>query len=125
MSNLTLNKTRFRNGLWEGRIEGKPTYGGRPMVEVRLQDEVLDDVTLSEGDQAGIWNISIPVPIHAIGEGVQTFVVFDKMEETKLGDFSLIGGEPANDDMRAEIELLRAELDMLKRAFRRHCRDTM
>lgn len=124
MANLTLSKIRFRNGLWEGRIEGKPTYGGRPMVEVRLFDEEVEGVLLAEGDRAGVWNISIPVPLSAVSEGVQTFVVFDKMEDSKLGDFSVIGGDPASDDMRAEIELLRAELDMLKRAFRRHCRET-
>jgi hypothetical protein len=28
------------------------------------------------------------------------------------------------DDLRAEVDLLRAELDMLKRAFRRHCLET-
>lgn len=124
MPALTLSKTRFRNGLWEGRIEGTPTYGGRPMVEVRLCDDVLDNVTLTEGDRSGVWNLSIPIPTRAIGEGVHTFVVFDKMEDVTLGSFTLIGGAPANDDLRAEVELLRAELDMLKRAFRRHCRET-
>ena len=124
MPDLTLSQTRFRNGLWEGRIEGKPTYGGRPMVEVRLFDEELEDVVLTEGERPNTWNLSIPVPTRALGEGVQTFVVYDKMEEETLGRFCLIGGEPASDDLRAEVELLRAELDMLKRAFRRHCRET-
>ncbi|MBT8153286.1 hypothetical protein KMP13_05150 [Epibacterium ulvae] len=124
MTDLTLSKTRFRNGLWEGRIEGKPTYGGRPMVEVRLFDTVLEDISLTEGERANVWNLSIRVPVHAVCEGVQTFVIFDTMDEVKLGEFTLIGGDPASDDIRAEIELLRAELDMLKRAFRRHCRDT-
>ena len=36
----------------------------------------------------------------------------------------MITGEPLGDDIRAEVELLRAELDMLKRAFRRHCLET-
>ena len=35
-----------------------------------------------------------------------------------------IAGEAVSDDLRAEVELLRAELDMLKRAFRRHCLET-
>lgn len=124
MTKLTLSKTRFRNGLWEGRIEGKPTYGGRPMVEVRLFDTVLEDVNLAEGDRANVWTLAIPIPAHAVCEGVQTFVIFDTMEDIKLGEFTLIGGDPASDDIRAEIELLRAELDLLKRAFRRHCRET-
>ena len=44
---------------------------------------------------------------------------------TKLGHFSIIAGEALGEDLHAEVELLRAELDMLKRAFRRHCLETM
>ncbi len=124
MTDLTLSKTRFRNGLWEGRIQGKPAYGGRPSVEVRLRDELIEDARLSEGETDGQWNIAVPIPAHAIAEGVQTFVIYDTASDTKLGHFTLIGGDPAGDDMMAEIELLRAELDMLKRAFRRHCLET-
>jgi hypothetical protein len=29
-----------------------------------------------------------------------------------------------DEDIRAEVDLLRAELDLLKRAFRRHCSET-
>ena len=36
-----------------------------------------------------------------------------------------LAGEALAHDIRAEIDLLRAELDMLKRAFRRHCLETM
>jgi outer membrane protein assembly factor BamA len=36
----------------------------------------------------------------------------------------LIAGEALGDDIRVEVELLRDELDMLKRAFRRHCVET-
>ncbi|MDA8740151.1 hypothetical protein N9M73_03340 [Rhodobacteraceae bacterium] len=41
-----------------------------------------------------------------------------------LARFTLIGGDLVDQDLRAEIDLLRAELDLLKRAFRRHCADT-
>jgi len=43
----------------------------------------------------------------------------------KLGHFTIITGVAMEDDIRAEMDLLRAELDMLKRAFRRHCLETM
>jgi hypothetical protein len=42
-----------------------------------------------------------------------------------LGDFAIIAGDAAGEDIRAEMSLLRAELDMLKRSFRRHCRETV
>lgn len=66
----------------------------------------------------------IPVPNEAVADGVQNFVIFDSATGEKLGDFTLICGEISGDDLRVEVELLRAELDMLKRAFRRHCVET-
>jgi hypothetical protein len=41
-----------------------------------------------------------------------------------LAHFTIITGVAMEDDMRAEVDLLRQELDMLKRAFRRHCLET-
>ena len=40
-----------------------------------------------------------------------------------LAHETIIAGEVLDEDVRAEVMLLRAELDMLKRAFRRHCAD--
>ncbi|MQY42086.1 hypothetical protein GG681_05500 [Epibacterium sp. SM1969] len=124
MSDLSLQKIRFANGQWEGLIEGQPAYGGRPNIEVRLFDELVKDARLTEGDEANSWNIYVPIPPHAIADGVQTFVIYDTATESKLGEFALIGDTPTSNDLRAEVELLRAELDMLKRAFRRHCLET-
>jgi hypothetical protein len=41
-----------------------------------------------------------------------------------LGSFSIVAGDALAEDIRAELSLLRAELDMLKKAFRRHCVET-
>ena len=123
MSNLTLNKIHLRNGCWEGRISGLQNYDERPDIRVTYLDQPVDAVELTESG-AGIWNLSVPVPSHAVADGVQTFLIIDGSDDTKLGDFTLIAGEMMADDLRAEVELLRAELDMLKRAFRRHCLET-
>lgn len=125
MSNLTLTKIHLRNGQWQGRISGVGDAGARPDIRVTYLDQPVDSVDLQEGDGADIWNLTIPVPAHAIADGVQTFLIFDGADNTKLGDFILLAGEAMADDLRAEVELLRAELDMLKRAFRRHCLETM
>jgi hypothetical protein len=66
----------------------------------------------------------VPIPISAIADGVQVFVITDGIHDKTLGQFTLIAGEVLGDDIRSEVELLRAELDMLKRAFRRHCVET-
>ncbi|AZV76480.1 hypothetical protein EBB79_00285 [Parasedimentitalea marina] len=124
MSELSLNKIRFHNGIWEGKITNAPTTGARPDIQVRHLDQLVDGVALKEGDTDSEWDLHISVPSHAIADGVQSFVIYDGASDSKLGDFTLIAGEAAADDLRAEVELLRAELDMLKRAFRRHCLET-
>ena len=65
------------------------------------------------------------MPQEAICDGVQTFAIREAASDEVLGSFTLIAGEALGDDLRAEVSLLRAELDMLKRAFRRHCLETM
>ncbi len=121
MSNLTLSKIRFFAGIWEGRLEGATA---EPKVEVRHLDTVVPGVDLRATEPAGAWHLSVPIPKEAIADGVQSFVIYDAEAGVKLGDFTLIAGEPLADDLRAEVALLRAELDMLKRAFRRHCLET-
>ncbi|MDU9002958.1 hypothetical protein [Sedimentitalea todarodis] len=123
MSNLTLTKTRLAHGRWEGRVSG-PATGARPDIQVRHLDQIVPGTELSEGLKPGQWELVIPVPTWAIGDGIQTFVILDGVDGTKLGEFGLIAGDAAADNLRAEVDLLRAELDMLKRAFRRHCRET-
>lgn len=124
MSQLTLTKLTLRNGIWEGTVMGADETGARPDIRVTHLDQPVPGVELTEGEQAGRWTLRIPIPTHAVAEGVQTFLIYDGATDTKLGDFTLIAGEAAGDDLRAEVDLLRAELDMLKRAFRRHCLET-
>lgn len=122
MSELTLTKTRIRAGIWEGVLTGAPTV---PQIEVRLLDQPLPGVTLTavEG-RPGNWALRVPVPLSALNEGVQTFLINDKASGETLSHFTIVTGVAMEDDLRAEIDLLRAELDMLKRAFRRHCVET-
>ena len=124
MSNLTLTKIRMRNGVWEGRLSGAQ-QDIKPIVGVRYLDRYVEGVSLSACDEPGCWDVAIPIPAEAVADGVHTFVISDEVDGARLGDFTLIAGESVADDLRAEMELLRAELDMLKRAFRRHCLETM
>ena len=124
MSELSLSKIRFHNGIWEGRISNVPETGAQPNIQVRYLDQLVEGVSLKEGGTGNEWELHVPVPNHAVADGVHSFVIYDDASDSKLGDFTLIAGEAAADDLRAEVKLLRAELDMLKRAFRRHCLET-
>ncbi|MGB3246012.1 MAG: hypothetical protein WBB25_15880 [Sulfitobacter sp.] len=122
MSTMQLTKTKMMQGVWRGLITDAGE--GRPEIEVTHQNIVVDDITLEQNEESGNWLLSIPIPAVAIADGVQTLIVQDKQAGEKIGQVTLMGGEALGDDIRAEMDLLRAELDMLKRAFRRHCLET-
>ncbi len=113
MTSPTLTQTSFENGIWQAHIQADT----EPRIEVRYLNEIVDGVAVTSV-QTG-WSLRVPVPASALSEGVHCFVILDTDTGQKLADFTVIAGAPAADDLRAEVELLRAELDMLKRAFRR------
>ena len=123
MSRYDLTKTVLRQGVWQGVLtvkEGADT----PQISVTHEGKEVTDITLEAEGSEGRWYLSFPVPAEAIADGVQTLVITEKASGALLGHVTLIADEALGDDIRAEMDLLRAELDMLKRAFRRHCRET-
>lgn len=122
MSTLELTKTKMRQGVWQGVITG--AGDDAPKIRVTHQNQVVEGVDLVRNDKADHWLLSITIPPEAISDGVQTLMIQDAVTETDLGHITVMAGEILGDDIRAEMDLLRAELDMLKRAFRRHCVET-
>lgn len=119
MAELILTKTRIHAGVWEGVLTGADTP---PDIMVTHQTVELEDFVLREDpDVEGQFLLSVPIPIELLSEGVQTFLIADRNTNERLASFAVVTGQPLDEDFRAEMELLRAELDMLKRAFRRHC----
>ena len=124
MSAYTLTKTHFREGVWTGLLVANVTNAPPPEILVTLRDMPVKGVTVAETAQAGRYAVEIPVPREALSDGVQTFLITDANADVVLESFTLMAGEALGEDIRAEVDLLRAELDMLKRAFRRHCLET-
>lgn len=120
MTSLALTKTKMRQGIWEGLLTGVPK-GGLPKLDVVHAGRQVPDVTVSILDDFSGFAVRIPIPADAIADGMQTILVCDADSDEQLATITLMAGEVFGDDMRAEIDVLRAELDMLKRAFRRHC----
>ncbi|HMO06226.1 MAG TPA: hypothetical protein PKD10_01085 [Paracoccaceae bacterium] len=122
MAGPVLTKTRIRAGVWEGVLSGA---GDAPRIEAMHDGAVLPGVTLAAvPDRPGEHAVRVPIPAAALSEGVQTFVLRDPGTGAMLAHFTIVTGVPLDEDIRAEVDLLRAELDMLKRAFRRHCLET-
>ena len=112
-----LELSRIRAGVWEGIWAG----GTQPEMQVVHLEKDLPGLSV-EAQEGGKWHLRLPLPVELLSDGVQTFLV-QQAGET-VGRFSIVTGVPLEEDLRAEIDLLRAELDMLKRAFRRHCVET-
>lgn len=123
MEKIVLTKTRIASGIWEGILSTLPDI--TPEISVTHLETELADVQLSKlDDDPSLWLLRIPIPPELLADGVQTFLITDKISGDHLSDFTVVTGEPLESDVRGELDLLRAELDMLKRAFRRHCVET-
>lgn len=123
MADMQLTKTRIQAGVWEGVLTGAETL---PEIAVsHLSQPVAGASVKEDPGTPGQYFVRVPIPAELLSDGVQTFVISDKATEERLASFAIITGQPMDADFRAEMDLLRAELDMLKRAFRRHCVETM
>ncbi|MEN9408303.1 MAG: hypothetical protein RL216_277 [Pseudomonadota bacterium] len=121
MDGARLTKTRIRAGVWEGVLSGTDS----PALEVRHLEVEVPGVTITAiPDRPAEWAVRVPIPAEVLGEGVQTFLIRNRDTGETMQHFTVITGVAMEDDLRAEVDLLRSELDMLKRAFRRHCLET-
>jgi hypothetical protein len=125
MSTLTLTTTRLLEGEWEGVLTATGVDDNyQPEIEVTHLGKPVENVSVTENRDQGFWQLCVPVPVSALSDGVHSFLISDKRTGEKLNSFSILAGDPVRDDIRSELDLLRAELDMLKKAFRRHCVET-
>lgn len=114
MPELKIHQTRIHAGIWEGVATGAVD---KPDIRVLhlgkgQQGVVVTPVPGRPEDYA----VRFPIPVELLSEGVQTFLL--RHDGKTVGQFSIVTGVPIEQDIRAEIDLLRAELDVLKRAFR-------
>lgn len=123
MTEKRLIKTRINGGVWEGVLSGAET---QPHLEAYLLERTVPGVRVEAvAGRPGEWAVQVPIPADALAEGVQTFLIREVGATETLAHFTVITGVAMEDDVRAEVDLLRQELDMLKRAFRRHCLEAM
>lgn len=121
MKQMTLTKTQLSGGIWEGELTGAGT--AEPQLQVSHQGTTVPGLQLEHNAARGIWRVTVPIPANLINDGVQTFTISDTQGQN-LASFALLAGDALADDIRAEMDLLRQELDLLKRAFRQHCQDS-
>ena len=117
---MNLVESRIARGVWHGLVKA----GAAPGIEIWWGEERIADVSVEPaGDAAGYWRVTAPIPVAAIDEAAQVFQVIERASGARLGHFAISAGTPDGTDLVAEIALLRADLELLARAFRQHCRE--
>lgn len=123
-ADLELTKTQLRGGVWEGVLT---TMAGddaqEPVLTFRHNGDALPGLSLTPAEP-GSWHVRVAIPAERIGDDLQVFTITGPDETTVLAQIVVFTGETVDDDLRSDVALLRAELDLLKRAFRKHYSDT-
>ncbi len=114
-----IEQGRIAGGVWEAVMTGPDKA---PVIEALHAGRAIEGVEVRPvTGKTGRFTLRVPIPAWVLNEGVQTILV--QSGEERLAQFTLIAGQPLDEDIRAELNLLRAELDLLKRAFQRHVRE--
>lgn len=109
------------DGVWSGILVGAAKGKKAPALEAVLEGKVLDGLEITpRASMASAWDVRLT--LGAVVQDGSSCVLF-RLGEDALASFTIQAGPVAEGDMAAELALLRAELDMLKRAFRAHMRD--
>lgn len=113
----SLEQVRLSGGHYEGVFVGSPdtsievVHGGKVVALGKLADLP---------GQAGAKRVSVDLPATVLSEGVQVISLRSTLTGDVLDRITLMAGEALEEDVRGELALLRDELELLKRAFRRH-----
>jgi len=111
--------------LQDGRYEGLMTAQSAEAVELLHAGKVIANATVTANDsQPGTYTVTADLPATVLSEGVQVVALRAQGSGAVLGRITLMSGSALDEDIRAELALVRDELEMLKRAFRRHCAET-
>lgn len=114
----------LRGGIWQGIL-----HADKPPVRVLLvQNGVTAGVAKVTPAGRDSFHVSVPLPADRLSDGVHTFILVSddgKGEDgpepgaERLSVLPIVAGHVLEEDLRAQMELLRAEVDLLKRELRR------
>lgn len=111
-------------GVWSGVVTSDSAPG---RLCVLCEGQVVAEAALT-GPVEGPWRMRADLPGRVISDGVQTLLLCPAMgaagdavgpDAPVIGRLDIRAGKPVEPDLLAEIALLRAEMDLMKREFRR------
>ena len=110
---MTFESHGVSAGCWTGTLQSDSPPAP---LSVTHQGTVVTQATLREAGP-GVWAVSADLPPSVIDNGVHSLLLL--AGDSVLASLTLVAGTVAGDDLLAEVAQLRAELDLLKREFRR------
>lgn len=115
----------LKSGIWQGILRREAAPGR--LLLVHLGSPVAEAQASAEPGGGG-WRIAVTIPAERLSEGVQSFLLVEEPGDTDggsrpgalhLGRLTLVAGGLLDDDLLAEVALMRAELELLKKELRR------
>lgn len=106
-------------GCWTGALQAKAPPAGLCVVH---RGKVVAQARLRNAGP-GAWSVAADLPAEVIDRGVHGLLLVagdpGAPGSQVLASLTLVAGTVAGADLLAEVAQLRAELDLLKREFRR------
>jgi hypothetical protein len=118
MAEETLVKLKLSEGRYVGELSAPDGTG----IEAVHAGRVVATAHVSPGD-GGRHRVSLDIPPGVLSDGVQVVALRSTVTGTTLDRVTVQAGEILDEDLHAEIALLRDELELLKKAFRQHVRE--
>ncbi len=118
-------ETLVCTALEGGRYEGVLTGAVQTEIEALHRGKIISIAQLApHPEEEGAMAVSLTLPVEVVSDGVQVVGLRSSASGEVLDRITLMAGSALDEDIRGEMALLRDELEMLKRAFRRHCAET-
>jgi hypothetical protein len=113
----TLTRLRLAAGTWEGRLAG-PAGAEPPPLTATWRGEEIGELRLA-AEAPGQWKVTLILPASLISDGTHIFAMGPRGGDPLCVE-ALAFGDALESDLRAELSALRTEVEVLKRAIRRH-----
>jgi len=117
MDGESLVRVSLKGGRYEGLLTSETPAGVEAVYDGAVVAQAEITPNPAEPDS---FRVALSLPVDVISEGVQVINLRSAVNGAILDKITLMAGEALDEDIRAEIALLRDELELLKRAFRRH-----
>ena len=115
----------MKSGIWSGLLTVKEAPARVALIQ---HGEIVSIARLEAATGTGSWQVEVALPSTVLTDGVHSLVLIADAgqknepplpDAVQLDHLHLMAGAPLEHELTAEIQLIRAELDLLKREFRR------